>query len=78
MAQLSLYMDDACMDALRTDAENDGTSISAYARKVLERRHEQSRGWVNGWPPNYFDSIKPLEFDAPLDEPPAPIAPLTI
>lgn len=78
MAQLSLYMDDACMDELRADAESEGTSISAYARRVLERRHESHRGWVNGWPPNYFETLKPLEFELPADPSPEPIAPLGI
>lgn len=55
MAQLSLYMDDVCMEELRLDAEAAGKSISAYAREVLETRHESKRGWVNGWPPGYFD-----------------------
>lgn len=55
MAQLSLYMDDACMEELRLDAEAAGKSISAYAREVLETRHDSNRGWVNGWPPGYFD-----------------------
>ena len=76
MAQLSLYMDDVCMDKLRADAESEGISISAYARCVLERRHESPRGWVNGWPPHYFESLKPLDFELPSDPPPEPIAPL--
>lgn len=55
MAQLSLYMDDAAMEELRVDAAEAGISISSYAREVLEKRHESGRGWVNGWPPGYFD-----------------------
>lgn len=78
MAQLSLYMDDARMDELRADAESDGISISAYARKVLEKRHESKRGWINGWPPHYFETLKPLCFDEPDDIPPEPVAPLAV
>lgn len=56
MAQLSLYMDEAAMKALREDAEKANLSISAYAREVLEDRHEGNRkGWENGWPVNYWD-----------------------
>ena len=55
MAQLSLYMDDIAMEELRADAEAAGKSISSYAREVLEKRHEAERGWVNGWPPGYFE-----------------------
>lgn len=76
MAQLSLYMDDASMDGLRADAESEGKSISSFAREVLERRNESNRGWVNGWPPGYFESIKPLDFALPVDSPPDPVAPL--
>ncbi len=73
MAQLSLYMDDACMEELRSDAEAAGKSISSYAREVLEKRHESGRGWVNGWPPGYFDSLEPLDIELPEDLPPDPI-----
>ncbi len=76
MAQLSLYMDDVAMAQLRSDAEAEGKSISSYARDVLEKRHESGRGWVNGWPPGYFESLEPLNFELPEDLPPEPIAPL--
>lgn len=74
MAQLSLYMDELSMDSLRADADAEGKSISAYAREVLLRRHETQHGWVNGWPPGYFESIKPLDIEAPADLPVEPIA----
>ena len=51
-------------------------SISSYAREVLEKRHEAERGWVNGWPPGYFENLKPLNFEEPVDLPPEPIEPL--
>ncbi len=76
MAQLSLYMDDVAMDELRADADAEGKSISSYVREVLEKRHESGRGWVNGWPPGYFESLKPLSFDRPIDLPPEPVEPL--
>ena len=69
MAQLSLYMDDIAMEELRADAEAAGKSISSYAR-------EAERGWVNGWPPGYFENLKPLNFEEPVDLPPEPIEPL--
>lgn len=56
MAQLSLYMDNIAMDALRADAAKRGVSISSFAREVLERRDDPaSRGWEDGWPPGFFD-----------------------
>lgn len=74
MAQLSLYMDDASMEALRSDAEAEGKSISAYAREVLEKRHESGRGWVNGWPPGWFDLFGSIpDFPDVPDEYPDPI-----
>ncbi|WP_251211726.1 ribbon-helix-helix domain-containing protein [Adlercreutzia murintestinalis] len=75
MAQISLYMDDTAMAALRADAEQRGTSISSYAREMLERRHETERnGWTNGWPPGYFDLFGSIpDFPASTDAPPEPI-----
>ena len=56
MAQLSLYMEEPMMDALRLDAEKMNLSISSYVRKVLEQRHSRdTSAWINGWPPGYFD-----------------------
>ena len=77
MAQLSLYMDDIAMEELRADAEAAGKSISSYAREVLEKRHEAERGWVNGWPPGYFELFgSSPDFPDVVDVPPEPIAPL--
>lgn len=77
MAQLSLYMDDASMEELRTDAEAAGKSISSYAREVLEKRHEPKHGWVNGWPPGYFDLFgSSPDFPDVTDFAPEPVAPL--
>lgn len=50
-------MDDASMAALRADADMEHKSISAYAREVLQTRNADKRGWVNGWPPGYFESV---------------------
>lgn len=56
MAQLSLYMDEASMAALRADAAKRGVSISSFARDVLvERDAPSAHAWENGWPPGYFD-----------------------
>ena len=79
MAQLSLYMDDASMEELRADAEAAGKSISSYVREVLEQRNERGRGWVNGWPPEYFDLFGSSPcFPDVVDAPPEPVAPLNI
>ena len=46
MAQLSLYMDEASMAALRADAAKRGVSISSFARDVLvERDAPPARAW---------------------------------
>lgn len=77
MAQLSLYMDDAAMEELRADAEAAGKSISSYAREVLDKRHEPKHGWVNGWPPGYFDLFgSSPNFPEVADIAPEPVAPL--
>lgn len=76
MSQLSLYMDEPAMMDLRKDADAEGKSISSYAREVLLRRHDEPHGWVNGWPPGYFESILPLEIELPADLPPEPVAAL--
>lgn len=56
MAQLSLYMTETDMEALKLDAKQQGKSISSYARDVISNRHEsERRGWENGWPPGFFD-----------------------
>ena len=72
MAQLSLYMDEASMAALRADAAKRGVSISSFARDA-----PSAHAWENGWPPGYFDlygSIPdfPIAEDleaAPVDSP---------
>lgn len=77
MAQLSLYMDDVAMDELRADADAEGKSISSYVREVLEKRHESGRGWVNGWPPGYFELFgSSPDFPDVPDLTPEPVTPL--
>ncbi len=77
MAQLSLYMDDVAMDELRADADAEGKSISSYVREVLEKRHESGRGWVNGWPPGYFELFgSSPDFPDVPDLIPEPVTPL--
>ena len=78
MAQLSLYLDETCMNDLRSDAVKENLSISSYARGILEKRHDAKQGWINGWPPNYFDSIQPLGFDIPERLAPEAIQPLDV
>lgn len=51
MAQLSLYMDEASMAALRADAAKRGVSISSFARDVLvERDAPSAHAWETDGP----------------------------
>ena len=78
MAQLSLYMDDASMEELRSDAEAAGKSISSYAREVLEQRNEP--GWWYGlgerMASGVLRDLKPLSLGRTSDSPPEPVEPL--
>ena len=80
MAQLSLYMDEEAMEALRADAAEAGMSISSYAREVLEGRNERwGSDWVNGWPPGYWDLYGSApDFPEVEDYPPEPVEPLFV
>lgn len=55
MAQLSLYIEDEEMETLKADAASAGKSTSSYVADILRDRHNDKRGWINGWPPGYFD-----------------------
>lgn len=50
MPQLSLYLDESTMEALRQDAARAGTSLSKYVANVLHEHAESSR-----WPDGFFD-----------------------
>lgn len=68
MAQLSLYLEDEALAALRDDAARSGVSISRYARDILSARREGG-----GWPQGYFSLYGALSddigFELPDDEP---------
>ena len=52
MPQLSLYLNDAEMQDLRTSAANDGVSLSRYARRVL--RNDANR---NSWSSSFLSTF---------------------
>lgn len=68
MAQLSLYLEDEAMAALREDAARSGVSLSRYAGELIRERHA-----TNGWPHGFFDLYGALSddigFELPADEP---------
>lgn len=52
MPQLSLYVDDATMEILRTAAKGEGLSMSRYASGLIrERAH------FGGWPQGYWENV---------------------
>ena len=67
MAQLSLYLEEEAMTALREDAARSGVSISRYAGEIISARNT-----VSGWPSGFFDLYGSLtddiSFDLPEDE----------
>lgn len=52
MAQLSLYLEEPVMAALRTDARRAGLSLSKYTARLIEN-HAQG----NLWPTGYWEDI---------------------
>lgn len=72
MPQLSLYLDDATMESLRSDAGCENVSLSQYARELIQNRAESA------WPKSFWATYgalddptfaEPPELDASLDEP---------
>ena len=52
MPQISLYVDDATMEALRVSARGQGVSMSRYvAGLIADREH------YGAWPQGYWESI---------------------
>lgn len=52
MPQLSLYIDDATMETLRSSAKGEGVSMSKYAAELIRTRSESG-----AWPKEYWDSV---------------------
>lgn len=52
MPQLSLYIDDATMETLRSAAKGEGVSMSRYASNLIK---SQSR--FGGWPKGYWEAV---------------------
>jgi len=68
MPQLSLYITDENMEALRTRSAELGLSMSRYANRLIEQ-DAASRGWPSGfWA--LYGAISDSDFDAPIDAPP--------
>lgn len=68
MPQLSLYLDEPTMEALRQDAARAGTSLSKYVANVLHEHAEASR-----WPDGFFDLYGAFDdecFEAPFEDSP--------
>lgn len=73
MPQLSLYLNDAAMGQLRTQAKDSGRSLSRYVSQLIL---EDSPS--NGWPEGYWESVYgclqdesfriPAEPDVELDD----------
>lgn len=55
MPQLSLYLDDATMSLLRTNALKEGISLSRYAKKRIEQDA------FSAWPSSFWDTYGALE-----------------
>ena len=64
MPQLSLYLDEDTMNALRRDANVAGLSLSKYVSRVLQEQAE-NKGWPEGW----FDLYGSLADDDSFQEP---------
>lgn len=52
MPQLSLYIDDATMETLRSSAKGEGVSMSKYAAELIRTRSKDGM-----WPKGYWDSV---------------------
>lgn len=52
MPQLSLYIDDATMETLRSSAAGEGVSMSKFAAELIRTRSESG-----AWPRGYWDSV---------------------
>ena len=52
MPQLSLYVDDATMETLRTAAKGEGVSMSKYAASLIRKKAE-----LGSWPNGYWESV---------------------
>ena len=52
MPQLSLYIDDATMETLRTSARAESVSMSKYAASLIRDRAQHG-----SWPHGYWDRV---------------------
>lgn len=52
MPQLSLYVDDATMETLRTSASVANVSMSKYASNLIRERAQ-----YGGWPQGYWEQV---------------------
>ena len=69
MPQLSLYISDDNLTALRTRAEEEGLSLSKHVGRLIEQ-DAQNHGWPAGfW--SLYGAIEDASFAEPPDAPPA-------
>lgn len=64
MAQISLYMNDATMDVLRTRSRREGKSISKYVAQIV---HDHVSGNEDAWPAGYWQNVYGCMGDAEAD-----------
>ena len=67
MPQLSLYLDDSTMNALRQDAAREGKTLSKFVSSALRDR-ERGKGWPEGFF-NLYGACNDDTFVEPPDEP---------
>lgn len=68
MPQLCLYVDDATMKTLRSDAELANKSLSRYVLDELKEKRDAG-GWPAGWFGLYGSLAEEDGFELPEDEP---------
>ena len=68
MPQLSLYITDDNLEALRTRAKASGLSLSKYANRLIEQDVQNG-----GWPEGFWDLYGALDenLEIPDDPPPS-------
>lgn len=67
MPQLSLYLDEAEMDSLRSNAASEGVSLSRYARNAL-KESERTNAWSSSFL-STFGAVGDETFKAPAEIP---------
>ena len=71
MPQLSLYLNDAAMGALRADAAKEKMSLSRYVADLITSKREEP-----SWPDRYWEGVYGALADASFQVPAEPSAAL--